>query len=134
MAKYDYSKIKVLKKEILETATSRWLKNEITKEVWEKSFDEYEKEIGRQVDRETFLAYEYCKFDYHVDVTELLCTMERCYPGISQRWVLLQIGKLIAEDSEIGSTKNPYLNHNYLNESVRELGMCTTELLGLTRT
>ena len=131
MAKYDYSTINNLKSEIF----SKSILDENGKISWKKHealFDEYEKEIGKQVDRETFLAYEYSKFDVHVDVTELLCTMKRIYPETNQRWVLLKVGKFIAEDEKIGSTKSPVLNHAILAEPIREMGMTTYELLGLT--
>ena len=129
---YDYSTIDRLKSEIIDAATTKWMRNQITKEQWEKSFEEYEKAISENVDRETFLAYEYSKFDVYVDVTELLCTMGRCYPKTSQRWVLLKIGKFILEDEKIGGTKCPRLNHNVLKDSIKNLGMSTYSLLGLT--
>lgn len=131
MAKYDYSTIKRVESEIF--SKSIFDENgKISLKKFEVLFDEYEKEIGKQVDRETYLAYEYSKFDFHVDVTELLCTMKRIYPETNQRWVLLKVGNFLAEDEKNGSIKSPILNHAILAKPIREMGMTTYELLGLT--
>ena len=129
---YDYSTINRLKKEIIDTATTNWMRGLISKEEWEESFTKYEKAIGENVDKETFLAHEYSRFDVYVDVTELLCTMQRCFPDADQRWILLKIGKFILADEKLGCTKCPRLNHNILKDCIKDLGMSTNELLGLT--
>jgi hypothetical protein len=127
--KYNYGPIDYLEENILNQSCIDE-KGLFSLKKYKALFDEYEKNVHRVTDWKTFLTYEYIKFDITVDVTELICTMARTFPETrnNQRKVLLHIGKLCAEDK----MKNPVLNHAVLNESVRNLGMSTLQLLGLT--
>lgn len=131
MANIDYTTIKNLEKKILcknvldKNGKISWKKHEAL-------FQEYETEIGKQVKPEVYLAYEYSKSDVYIDVTGLLCTMKKIYPRLSQSWVLLKVGEFILEDAKSGSSKVPHLNHAILDASIREMGMTTYKLLGLT--
>ena len=119
MKKNDYSAIEILEKEVLYGERGK------------VNLEEFERCVGEQIDKETYLAYEYMKYDVYVDVTSLLCTMKRVFPDVPQRWVLLKIGKFILEDAKIGSYKVPHLNHTVLKKEVRELGLGTYGLLGI---
>ena len=119
MKKNDYSAIEILEKEVLYGERGK------------VNLEEFERRVGEQIDKETYLAYEYMKYDVYVDVTSLLCTMTRIYPNILQTWVLLKVGEFILEDAKMGSYKVPELNHAVLKESIRKDGLSTYRLLGI---
>ena len=126
---YNYGPMEYFKKEVLngnvldENGKISWKKHE-------SLFDLYEKNVHRVTDWKTFLTREYGNFDVYVDVTELICTMNRTFPETSQRSILLHIGKLLVEDE----CKTPSLDHRVLKDCIREMGMTTYELLGITLT